>query len=209
MLTCDDHKFVTRKDMVGIMAADLERLPKPRAKGTRYLTLTHVSNLCKPEKFMEGFRQGAIKLINSLSRRPDVVVLETIDPDRSILRINIDDLGWDPADWETLVANYPYGTRPDTPLNSLLEQANGHQDHLHSCGLVRLRGIASGSRTVREAPQAAEDLAGTRQGERCRHRRQHQELQGEACRLGQVRRQRAQPPDRAASLEVRLLLDLL
>ena len=74
---------------------------------------------------MEGFRQGAIKLINSLSRGPDVVVLEAIDPDRSILRINIDDLGWEPADWETLVESYPYGTRPDTPTHSLLEQATG------------------------------------------------------------------------------------
>ncbi|HEY0569751.1 MAG TPA: hypothetical protein VGD13_16730, partial [Xanthobacteraceae bacterium] len=118
-------KFVSTKDVIGIIAADLDAMPKSRAKGTRYLTLTHLSSICTKDKFMEVFRQGAIKLVNSLSRSSDVVVLETIDPYRSILRINIDDLGWDPADWETLVAEYPYGARPDTQLNAVLQGATG------------------------------------------------------------------------------------
>lgn len=128
---CDAHKFVSRKDVIGIIADDLEKLPKPRVKGTRYLTLTHLTNICYPDKKMEVFRQAAIKLVNSLSRGSDVVVLQEsfldpkMDPDRSILRINIDDLGWDAADWEALVANYPYGTRPDTNLNTLLESSTG------------------------------------------------------------------------------------
>lgn len=118
-------KFVSTKDVIGIIAADLDAMPKTRAKGTRYLTLTHLSSICTKDKFMEVFRQGAIKLVNSLSRSSDVVVLETIDPYKSILRINIDDLGWDPADWETLVAEYPYGARPDTQLNAVLQGATG------------------------------------------------------------------------------------
>jgi hypothetical protein len=118
-------KFVNHKDMIGIIAADLDAMPKSRAKGTRYLTLTHLASICTKEKFMEVYRQAAIKLVNSLSRSSDVVVLEGIDPARSILRINIDDLGWDAADWEALVAEYPYGTRPDTQLNNVLASATG------------------------------------------------------------------------------------
>jgi hypothetical protein len=118
-------KFMNHKDMIGMIAADLDSMPKSRAKGTRYLTLTHLASICTKDKFMDVYRQGAIKLINSLSRSSDVVVLETIDPSRSILRINIDDLGWDPADWEAVVAEYPYGTRPDTQLNNVLESATG------------------------------------------------------------------------------------
>jgi hypothetical protein len=118
-------KFVNHKDMIQIIAADLDAMPKTRAKGTRYLTLTHLASICTKEKFMEVYRQAAIKLVNSLSRSSDVVVLEGIDPARSILRINIDDLGWDAADWEALVAEYPYGTRPDTQLNNVLASATG------------------------------------------------------------------------------------
>ncbi len=117
--------FMSQKDMIGIIAADLDGLSKARAKGTRYLTLTHLSSICTKDKFMEVYRQGAVKLVNSLSRSSEVVALETIDPAQSILRINIDDLGWDAADWETLVARYPYGTRPDTQFGSVLDGRTG------------------------------------------------------------------------------------
>jgi hypothetical protein len=121
----DTCKFIGQRDMIGIIAADLDGLSKARAKGTRYLTLTHLSSICTKDKFMEVYRQGAVKLVNSLSRSSEVVALETIDPAQSILRINIDDLGWDAADWETLVASYPYGTRPDTQLSSVLDGRTG------------------------------------------------------------------------------------
>lgn len=122
---CAAHTFVSHQDMIALMAADLDKLPKSRARGTRYLTLTHFTNVCTKDKLLEVYRQGAIKLINSLSRSPDVVRLETIDPDASILRINVDDLGWDAADWDTIIASYPYNTQPDTPLNSVLSAATG------------------------------------------------------------------------------------
>jgi hypothetical protein len=121
----EDCTFISQKDMIGIIAADLDSLSKSRAKGTRYLTLTHLASICAKDKFMAVYRQGAIKLINSLSRSSEVVAIETVDPAKSILRINIDDLGWNAADWETLVASYPYGARPDTQLNSLLDGRTG------------------------------------------------------------------------------------
>ena len=66
-------KVLDRKEMVSLLAADLDTLPKSRAKGTRYLYLTHLANLCKPDKFMEVFRQATIKLVNSFGRCDDVV----------------------------------------------------------------------------------------------------------------------------------------
>jgi hypothetical protein len=122
---CDASKPLGRKEMIGLMAADLESLPKSRAKGTRYLTLTHLINTCKDEKYYEVYRHAIIKLLNSLSRSSEVVVLETIDPARSIVRFNIDDLGWDAADWETLVENYAYGTLPDISINKITEEFAG------------------------------------------------------------------------------------
>jgi hypothetical protein len=120
---CATRQFVGNKDIINLIAADLEKLPKQRAKGTRYLTLTHLANGCTDEKAMNVYRQGAIKLVNSLSRSSDVVRLEAIDPDRSILRINIDDLGWSARDWDTVLASYPYNTQPETQLLGVLKGA--------------------------------------------------------------------------------------
>jgi hypothetical protein len=39
--TCETHKFVSNKDIVSLIAADLEKLPRARTIGTRYLTLTY------------------------------------------------------------------------------------------------------------------------------------------------------------------------
>jgi hypothetical protein len=122
---CEGRKFVSNKDMIGMMAADLEKLPKARARGTRYLTLTHLKNACSDETAMKVYRQATIKLVNSLSRSSDVVRLETIDPEQSIIRISIDDLGWDARDWDNVLSVYPYNTQPETPLTSVIASATG------------------------------------------------------------------------------------
>jgi hypothetical protein len=122
---CEGRKFVSNKDMIAMMAADLEKLSKTRVKGTRYLTLTHLKNGCTDDAAMKVYRQGAIKLVNSLSRSSDVVRLETIDPEQTIIRINIDDLGWDARDWDNLLSVYPYNTQPETQLTAVLAGATG------------------------------------------------------------------------------------
>jgi hypothetical protein len=119
---CSAHTFIQPEDVVAAIAADLDRL-KSRARGARYLTLTQFANVCTAGTVMEVYRQGAIKLANSLSRSSDVVKVEPIDPERSILRINIDDLGWDAADWDKLIAAYPYAAQPDTKLFAVLQAA--------------------------------------------------------------------------------------
>jgi hypothetical protein len=121
---CAERKFIEPEAVVAQMAADLDRV-RTRAKGTRYLTLTHFVNVCVSEETMEVYRQGAIKLVNSLSRSSDVVRIEPIDAERSILRINIDDLGWNAADWDNLIAAYPYAAQPDTKLFVVLQNATG------------------------------------------------------------------------------------
>jgi hypothetical protein len=123
--SCTTRKFVSNKDVIGFIAADLEAQPKQRAKSTRYLTLTHLANACSDDKAMKVYRQGAIKLINSLSRGADVVRLEAIDPEGNILRINIDDLGWTEKDWDAVLAAYPYATQPDSQLVTVLQTVTG------------------------------------------------------------------------------------
>lgn len=121
--TCENHKFVSNKDVVALIAADLENLPRTRTNATRYLTLTDFTNICTDPEALKVYAQGAIKLVNSLSRSSDVARLETIDPEHSILRINLDDIGWQPRDWDMILANYPYAVQPDTQFTNVLEGA--------------------------------------------------------------------------------------
>jgi hypothetical protein len=108
----------------GKIAADLGRItPRSRRTGTRYLTLTNLHNSCVGADSLNVFRQGVAKLVNSLSRAPDIVRLEPIDPDAAILRVNLDDLGWTAKDWDDLLAVYPYRTQPSDQFVSALEAA--------------------------------------------------------------------------------------
>ena len=113
--------------MIASIAGDLNKTPQGRLKGQRYLTLTHFYNGCVDPAAMEAYRQGAVKLLNSLSRSSDVVKLETIDPQKTILRFNLIDLGWEDADWTEVIAAYPYKVKPDDKLFGFLTQATGDQ----------------------------------------------------------------------------------
>jgi hypothetical protein len=120
---CESRKFITPTDMASAMAADIEALPKTRVADTRYVTLTHLYNACAADGDMEVFRQATVKLLNSLSRVSDVVKLETVDDAGTIVRFNLKDVGWEPEDWNKVLAVYPYAARPDSKMFDLLSAA--------------------------------------------------------------------------------------
>ncbi len=114
-IACKGRDFISNDDVVKLVAADLEKQPDHRVATTRYITLTHLHNACAETKELEVYRHAVIKLINSLSRSSDVVRLSTsiADEANTILRLNLQDVGWDAADWEKLAAIYPYAVKPD------------------------------------------------------------------------------------------------
>ena len=120
---CADRPFITPVAEVTAMAADLESLLPTRVADTRYITLTSLYNACTGEAEMEVFRQGTVKLLNSLSRVSDVVHLEPVNPERTIIRFNLKDLGWDPEDWDRVLAAYPYAAAPDSQMFDLVASA--------------------------------------------------------------------------------------
>lgn len=120
---CAERIMVTPAAVAGLVASDLERMPPARRATARYLTLTHLANSCAPAHAMKVYRQGAIRLVNSLTRSANVVRIETIDPDASILRINLADIGWSAADWETVLAAYPYNLQPAGPASASVAAA--------------------------------------------------------------------------------------
>ena len=118
--SCEKHKFIEPEDMVSYMVSDLDKQLKQRQPTTRYLTLTHLANICADPDAMKVYRQAAIKFLNSLGRSSDVVKLETIDPEGTILRFNLTDLGWSTKDWDNVIAVYPYNVQPDSEFSRTL-----------------------------------------------------------------------------------------
>jgi hypothetical protein len=122
---CEGRRFITNADLVGAIADDLEAQPEHRVKGMRYLTLTNLYNACASEEAMEVYRQGAVKLLNGLARRSDVVRLKTVDEAKTILAFNLQDLGWDSSDWNTILSKYSYATRPDARRFGFVAEVTG------------------------------------------------------------------------------------
>jgi hypothetical protein len=110
------------KDIVNIMYQDLGNLPEHRRAHTRYLSLANLKASCASEEEMDIYRQGAIRLLNSLSTNSDLLTLEDslVGEDEVVVRFNLDDLNWTPELWEEIISHYPYGVRPfDSQYDSL------------------------------------------------------------------------------------------
>lgn len=77
---------IGNKELVSLIAKDLDSsdIPQSKKSATRYLTLANIYNACAGEKTLEIYRQGAIKLVNSLTRLPNVAKVAPIDPAKTI-----------------------------------------------------------------------------------------------------------------------------
>ncbi|MFC2254279.1 DUF4384 domain-containing protein [Labrys portucalensis] len=119
---CTGRKFVTSEDIVAAISADLQKQDDHRVRGMRYFTLTNLYNACASDEAMNVYRQGLVKLINGLGRRSDVVKLATVDEAKTIVAVNLEDLGWQESDWNTVLANYPYAAKPDVRAYDFIAQ---------------------------------------------------------------------------------------
>jgi hypothetical protein len=124
-VACAGRTFLGNEDIVRFITDDLNKQQKERVKGMRYLTLTSLYDACEPDESLKVYRQGAVKLLNSLARRSLVVRLNTIDPGQTIIAFNLDDLGWKANDWNVLLSLYPYATKPDIQGFNYIAEATG------------------------------------------------------------------------------------
>ena len=114
--------FVSDEDYLAAIADDLRDLPEHRVARTRYLSLANLYNGGASEEAMEVYRQGTVKLLNSLNYEPDPVQYEKLGPNDTILRVNLDDMGWDDDKWDLLQANNPFLVRFDNSIARFIEQ---------------------------------------------------------------------------------------
>jgi mono/diheme cytochrome c family protein len=79
----------------------------------RYFTLTTLHNNPKVnDEELRLARAGVSKLVNSLSRKPTIVVPAVLGPDNVVMAVDLRKLGWDNTRvWSRILADYPYGLR--------------------------------------------------------------------------------------------------
>ncbi|HEY5311821.1 MAG TPA: c-type cytochrome domain-containing protein, partial [Pirellulales bacterium] len=134
--------FLTPADMLRYVRADLEKLPERNRRFTRYFTLTHLYNAGLSEDELQSYRHALSKLVNSLSWGSRIVVPQSVDPEKTIFRIDLRDYQWHEKIWEAVLAVNPYGVSRDS------DDARGCQEATH-CGQPYVRGdwfVAAASR---------------------------------------------------------------
>jgi mono/diheme cytochrome c family protein len=109
---CITGRPYSAKDLIEIMYRDLTKLPDHERANTRYVSIAHLAAACASKEELEVYRQGVVKLLNSLSQNSDVLTLQAADEAKLVIRFNLDDLKWTPELWEYIANLYPYGIKP-------------------------------------------------------------------------------------------------
>ncbi len=101
--------FLSPVDALQAMRADLEKATPRDRPFLRYFTLTHLHNAGQSAEEMQSYRHGLSKLVNSLSWGRQIVVPKIIDPEKTILRIDLRDYQWNEKTWDAITSRNPYG----------------------------------------------------------------------------------------------------
>ncbi len=111
------RRLITQSGISGLVQKDLEtEITRAERRHQRYFTLSHLYSSGRSPEDLEIARMGLSKLLNSLSKAPKIVRPKAIDPEETIFRIDLRDLLWNTAKWETILLDYPYGAySPDDP----------------------------------------------------------------------------------------------
>jgi mono/diheme cytochrome c family protein len=115
--------FVSPAEVARAIRDDLRRRPEHDRCFTRYFTLTHLFNAGLSSDELQSYRNGLAKLLNSLSWKKDLVLPAPVDAARTVLRIDLRDLGWTDSEWRALVAVNPYGVEARSPEQEYIAAA--------------------------------------------------------------------------------------
>ena len=109
--TPPERAFISTHVLLTTIEDDLQALDERDRPFTRYFTITHLYNASVPDHEMEAYRVALSKLINSLSWDRIITTPKSIDPEKTIYRIDLRDYEWDQDTWEKILAAYPYANK--------------------------------------------------------------------------------------------------
>jgi len=91
------------------LVADAAALPASARPFARWLTLTHLANAGVPDDVLARYRIAVGELLASLTWSAAPPAAIAVDAERTILRVDLRELGWPAATWDAIRASYPYG----------------------------------------------------------------------------------------------------
>ena len=117
-----DGDFISPSEILNTIETHLMSLAPFDRAFARYFTMTHLYNAGEATQILQEYRNGLSKLINSLSWGSTVINPQPIDPQETILYIDLRDYEWDVNDgWGQIEAEYPYHIPYDAPEQSGLK----------------------------------------------------------------------------------------
>ena len=129
-----DGDFISPAEILNTIETHLMSLSAFDRAFARYFTLTHLYNAGVTPSILQEYRKGLYKLVNSLSWGSTVTNPQPIDPQGTILYIDLRHYEWDVNDgWGQIEAEYPYHISFDAPEQSALrDQLNRLQTEMKS-----------------------------------------------------------------------------
>ena len=116
-----DTPFISPGEILNTIETHLMSLPSFDRAFARYFTLTHLYNAGESAQILQEYRNGLSKLVNSLSWGVTVTNPQPIDPQGTILYIDLRHYEWDVNDgWGQIEAEYPYHISFDAPEQTAL-----------------------------------------------------------------------------------------
>jgi hypothetical protein len=95
------------EDILDVLVQDSRRVGG-NVNDVRYLSFAHFVDEGRTKEELAVLEGVVNVMLNSLSRRPNLIKVEAADPERTIFRFRISQLGWNAADWDEVVKFYPY-----------------------------------------------------------------------------------------------------
>lgn len=105
--------FIDEPKILAGIEQDLLNQPQRSRPFLRYFSLTHLYNSGASQQDLETYRTALSKLINGLSWHKEITRPITIDPSRTLFRIDLRDYNWTSESWDLLLSGYPYAIRSD------------------------------------------------------------------------------------------------
>jgi len=111
----------SNEDILDILVQDSRRLGNT-VNDERYLSFAHFVDEGRSKEELAVLEGVVNVMLNSLSRRPNLIKVEAADPERTIFRFRISQLGWNAADWDEVVRFYPYCLQSNVAAHKNLYQ---------------------------------------------------------------------------------------
>ena len=117
-----DGDFISPSEVLNTIETHLMSLASFDRAFARYFTMTHLYNAGESVGILQEYRNGLSKLINSLSWGSTVINPQPINPQETILYIDLRNYEWDVNDAWTQIENaYPYHIGFDGPTQTALK----------------------------------------------------------------------------------------